>query len=250
VPPTTAEGGEGQIKLDRAVRSQGKSGSEKFRVLKKIMIMNWRLASRLSVITLAVLVVALVAILQRNNTRVAHTSVTSITGNTNTSGLQGTNLGNIPAPDFRLTDQFSKQVALSQFKGKPVVLTFLYTNCPDQCPLTAEKLHSTMQALGSDAQNVGVIAVSTDPKRDTVEAALTFSKMHNMQDYWHYLIGTHDTLSPVWKSYSIYAQPGQQTVNHSLGVFVIDKQGRECVFLSNDFTPDQLAANLKLLLKE
>jgi protein SCO1/2 len=212
--------------------------------------MNWRLASRLSVITLAILVVALVAVLQRNNAGVTSTPSASITTNTNTSGLQGTDLGSTPAPDFRLTDQLGKQVALSQFKGKPVVLTFLYTNCPDECPLTAEKLHSTMQVLGSDAQNVGVVAVSTDPKRDTVDAALKFSKMHNMQDYWHYLVGTHDTLSSVWKSYSIYAQPGQQTVNHSLGVFVIDKQGRERVFLSNDFTPDQLAANLKLLLKE
>jgi len=212
--------------------------------------MNWRLASRLSVITLAILVVALVAVLQHNNAGVVRTPNASSATNTNTAGLQGTDLGGTPAPDFRLTDQFGKQVALSQFKGKPVILTFLYTNCPDQCPLTAEKLHSTMQILGSAGQNVGVVAVSTDPKRDTIEAALKFSKAHNMQDYWHYLVGTHDTLAAVWKYYSIYAQPGQQTVNHSLGVFVIDKQGHERVFLSNDFTPDQLAANLKLLLKE
>ncbi len=214
------------------------------------MNINWRLASRLSVVTLALLVVILVTILQHERSTIATTPSTTGANTTSATGLQGTDLGGQPAADFRLTDQFGKQVALSQFKGKPVVLTFLYTSCPDQCPLTAEKLHTVMQALGSDAQNVSVLAVSTDPQHDTVAAALNFSDKHNMQSYWHYLVGTQATLSPVWKSYNVYAQPEQQTVNHSLGLYVIDKQGNERVFLDNDFTPAQLTANLKTLLKE
>src|SRR6266568_903905 len=148
------------------------------------MNINWRLASRLSVISLALLVVALVALIQHN----AGASKT----------LQGTSLDGAPASDFHLSDQFGKPIALSDFKGKPVVLTFLYTHCPDVCPLTAEKLHSTMQMLGKDAQNVGIIAVSTDPQRDNQAAALNFSKAHNMQDSWHYLIGGEKQLSSVW----------------------------------------------------
>jgi protein SCO1 len=213
------------------------------------MSMNWRLASRLSVVTLAILVVLVVMLFQQRHT----TLPGAASGNsiaTNTSSLQGTDLGSSPAPNFSLTDQFGKQVSLAEFKGKPVVLTFLYTNCPDQCPLTAEKLHATLQELGNAAPNVEMLAVSTDPARDTTSAALKFSQTHRMQDYWHYLVGPKSKLAPIWSSYSIYAQPQQQTVNHSLGLYVIDKQGHERVFLGNDFTPGQLATDLQVLLKE
>src|SRR5579883_2496096 len=160
------------------------------------MRMSWRLASRLSVLLLALLVVVIVAIIGERGD--------SLTGNasgTTPSGLQGTNLGGTPAPDFHLTDQFGKQISLSQFKGEPVILTFLYTHCPDVCPLTAEKLHSTMQMLNGDAQKVGIIAVTIDPARDNQAAALSFSKSHNMQDYWHYLTGPRNQLSPIWSNY-------------------------------------------------
>jgi protein SCO1/2 len=216
------------------------------------MAMNWRLASRLSVVTFAALVVIFVTVLQQNRVGSANTTATT-TANAASSastGLQGTDLGGTPATNFRLTDQYGRSVALSQFKGKPVVLTFLYTNCPDQCPLTAEKLHTTVQDLGSAAQNVGIIAVSTDPARDNEAAALKFSEEHNMQDYWHYLIGPRTALAPIWSAYHIYAQPEQQTVNHSLGLFLIDKQGRERIFLDNSFTPTVLANDLQILMKE
>lgn len=212
--------------------------------------MNWRLASRLSVVSLAILVVILVTLLQQHRAGTSSGGTTGAATAATTGGLQGTDLGGQSAPDFRLTDQYGKQVALSQFRGKPVVLTFLYTNCPDQCPLTAEKLHATLQGMGKDAQNVGIIAVSTDPRRDTEEAALKFSQAHNMQDYWHYLIGPRETLAPVWSAYHIYAQEQQQAVNHSLGIYLIDKQGRQRIFLANDFAPSVLENDLQVLLKE
>ena len=205
--------------------------------------MNWRLASRLSVIILALLVVVIVAILGVRNSA-------------SQSSLQGTDLSSVPAQDFRLTDQFGKQVSLSDFKGKPVVLTFLYTHCPDVCPLTAEKLHTVMQNLGSNAQNVVVLAVSLDPKGDTSASVLNFSQVHKMLNYWHYLIGTQGQLSPVWKNYGLFAQPATPTttspgtVTHNTALYVIDKQGLERVFLPDNFTPDQLTTDLKILLQE
>ena len=208
--------------------------------------MNWRLASRLSVITLALLVVVVVAILgTRNNANSA-----------SSNGLQGTDLGSTPAQNFRLTDQFGKQVSLSDFKGKPVVLTFLYTHCPDVCPLTAEKLHTVMQKLGSNAQNVAVLAVSLDPKGDTPASVINFSQVHKMLNYWHYLMGTQSQLSPIWTEYGLFAQPvtptanDPETVSHNTALYVIDKQGRERVFLPDDFTPAQLTTDLKILLGE
>ncbi|GCE25914.1 SCO family protein [Dictyobacter alpinus] len=211
------------------------------------MRMSWRLASRLSVITLAVLVVIIVTVIQQKQS--SHSQPVSNT-TASTSGLQGTDLGGTPAPNFQLTDQYGKTVSLSQFRGKPVVVTFLYTHCPDVCPLTAENLHASLQKLGGDAKNVAILAVSTDPKRDTTAEALKFSTAHNMQDYWHFLTGTQKELSPIWSSYSIYAQQQQQKVNHSTALYVIDKQGKERVYMGDDFKPAQMAANLQQLLKE
>src|SRR5229473_4449889 len=213
--------------------------------------MNWRLASRLSVITLAVLVVVVVTILGTRAGGVNSNASANPTPTTSASGLQGTDLGGTPAPDFHLTDQFGKPISLSQFKGKPVILTFLYTHCPDACPLTAEKLHMVMQDLGPDAQRVAVVAVSTDPKGDTTAAALAFSRVHRMVDYWHFLTGPQDALSPIWSAYSIYAQPESgSSVAHSTGLYVIDKQGNERVFLGDDFAPAQAAADLRILLNQ
>lgn len=215
--------------------------------------MNWRLASRLSVITLAALVVIIVAVLGTRSGGLT-SNASNLTPAANSSGLQGTDLGGVPAPNFRLTDQFGRPVSLAQFKGKPVVLTFLYTHCPDQCPLTAEKLHAVMLSLGSDAQRVAVVAVSTDPRRDTTAAALNFSQVHRMQNYWHYLLGTESELSPVWSSYSVYAAPTPTStggsVAHTTAVYIIDKQGRERVFFGSDFTSEQLTKDLQILLKE
>ena len=197
--------------------------------------MNWRLASRLSVITFAILVIIVVMVIQQQRASVS---------------IPGTDLGKRPAPNFQLTDQTGKQISLAQFRGKPVVLTFLFTHCPDICPLTAEHLHSTMLKMGHDAKNVGVLAVSVDPKRDDQAAALQFTQNHNMQDYWHFLIGTEQQLSPVWYEYSVYAQQQQMSVNHSSAIFVIDKQGNERAFIDQDFTPDQLASYLDSLVQE
>src|SRR5947209_14854559 len=215
--------------------------------------MNWRLASRFSVLTMALLIVLVVAVLGAR-THLGGTTPGSSFPTTNSSGLQGTDLGGTPAPDFRLTDQFGKPISLSQFKGKPVILTFLYTHCPDQCPLTAEKLHAVMLNLGSDAQRVAMLAVSTDPKGDTRAAVLNFSQAHRMENYWHFLMGTESQLSPVWSSYSGFAAPTPTStggsVAHTTAVYVIDKQGHERIFFGDDFTSGQLTKDLQILLKE
>jgi protein SCO1/2 len=210
--------------------------------------MNWRLASRLSVLTLALLVVLVVALFSLRNISAGQSLASNPA--TNVDGSQGTDLGGVPAPDFRLTDQFGKPVSLSQFRGKPIVLTFLYTHCPDVCPLVAEQLHRVMLDLGKDAQRVGVLAVSVEPKRDTVAAALAFSQVHHMTSYWHFLVGTEAQLSPVWTAYAIGAQQVTATVSmHTTALYVIDKQGRERTLLDQTFTPAQLTGILQTLLK-
>jgi protein SCO1 len=213
--------------------------------------MNWRLASRLSVVTLALLVVLTVAVLGLRNTTGTPVTVLNSTPTTS-SGLQGTDLGGVRSSAFSLHDQFGKVVTLAQFAGKPIVLTFMYTRCPDVCPIMAERLHSVMVGLGADArQRVAMVAISVDPRGDTVATALNFSQAHHMVDYWHFLVGTQSELAPVWTAYAIDAQPAASTVSmHTAILYVIDKQGRERALLDQDFTTGQLTGDLKTLLGE
>ncbi len=212
------------------------------------MRMSWRLASRLSVITMALLIVIIVALWSLRSTS---GSTNATAGTSPLSGLQGTDLGGTVAPDFHLKDQAGQQIALSQFRGKPVVLTFLYAHCPDVCPLTAETLRAAQTQLGKDASRVMMMAVSVDPKGDTREAVQNFSTMHKLTANWHYLIGSQSELSPVWNAYSVYAQPSSTTTSmHTSAVYIIDKMGRERVLFSDGFTAAQLVNDLKVLLAE
>jgi protein SCO1/2 len=206
--------------------------------------MSWRLASRLSVLVSAILVIIVIVIVTRSS------------ASSQATALQGTDLGGVNAPDFHLTDQFGNAVSLSQFRGHPIVLTFLYTHCPDTCPLIADKLHLTLEKLGSDSSKVSVLAVSTDPKNDDQQSAYQFSQVHHLLNQWHFLIGDTAQLTPIWSAYHVYAQAttptatDNNTVDHTIAIYVIDKQGHERVYLGEDFDPNVLASDLRTLLKE
>jgi protein SCO1/2 len=181
-------------------------------------------------------------------------------GTTNTgsssSELQGTDLGETPAPGFQLVDQYGHSITLSQFKGMPVILTFFYTHCPDYCPLMAQKIHSSLVQLGSQAQKVAIVAISADPEGDTPASVATFSQTHQLQGYanWHYLLGTRQALTPIWASYHVSGVPphakmmSASAMQHSALIYVIDQQGQERVLLDSDFQPSQLTKDIQILL--
>ena len=166
--------------------------------------------------------------------------------------LIGTSLHGDPAPNFTLIDQTGRQVSLADFRGKPVVLTFLYTHCPDVCPIIADKLRSASDKLGAGSSKVAIVAITTDPAHDDRLSIERFSQQHGMTGRWSYLIGSPGQLEPVWKSYYVAAQPiaGDQVL-HTAAVYVIDKQGRERAYLDGgDFLPDELVHDLNMLINE
>jgi protein SCO1/2 len=168
----------------------------------------------------------------------------------------GTDLQGREAPDFRLTDQQGQTFSLSSVRGRPVVLTFLYTSCPDVCPLTASKLRETLDLLGDQADRVVMVAVSVDPARDDRATAAAFSARHGLTgSNWHYLVGSEEDLRPVWSSYGIGQTtaglgPDSPEVLHTDALFVIDAAGRERRLVRSDFVPAQLAAELRALVKD
>ena len=118
--------------------------------------------------------------------------------------FRGTELtARAPATSFTLTNQFSRSVSLDDYRGKVVLLTFLYTNCPDVCPLTTSNIREAYELLGSDAQKLAMVTVSVDPERDTVKEALDFSQHWQMTDRWDFLTGQRAELERIWRAYYI-----------------------------------------------
>ena len=113
-----------------------------------------------------------------------------------------------PAPDFALRDQNGELVRMSDQRGKVVLLTFLYTHCPDVCPLIAGNLHTSLAQLGSHASRVQVVAVSADPKGDTPKTVAAFLAKHQLTGKMRYLIGSRKALEKVWLRWGIVAKPG------------------------------------------
>lgn len=157
----------------------------------------------------------------------------SIAARDTDASFVGTDLGpNDPAPNFRLTDHSGNQISLAEQRGNLVVLTFLYTQCPDVCPLTAAWLRQVYEQLGTDAEEVTFLAVSVDPERDTVEAAFTFSERYDMVGRWSYLVGSRQELEPIWKDYyvGVLPDPNQEgQVMHTAPIYLIDRDGRRRV---------------------
>jgi protein SCO1 len=175
------------------------------------------------------------------------------------------------APDFRLPDQFGQQVRLSSFRGKSVVLTFLYTNCPDACPLITEKLHQAHAMLGPDVDRAAFLAVTVDPAHDTVDQVRAYSEKKDMLQKWHFLVGPEATLKPIWAAYGVssesedaIAQQAQATavavgaptptpsstnlVEHTSPIFVIDPSGQIRAILDIDAPPSDVVQDIRALL--
>ena len=172
---------------------------------------------------------------------------------TQAARLSGTELGARDAPDFTLSDGVTgDSVTLSSLRGSVVAMAFLYTRCPDVCPLTAAKFRAAQTQLGSDASRVRFIAVSVDPEGDTPAAVKAFSTAHALSENWRYLIGPRAALAAVWSAYGVgaFAAPTGTNVDHNDAIYVIDAKGREREVVHSDIALKELIADLRLLLLE
>jgi protein SCO1/2 len=129
-------------------------------------------------------------------------------------------------PAFTLTDQSGREVSMADQRGKLVLVTFLYTNCPDVCPLITQNLNQALQMLGAKRDDVRVLAVSVDPEGDTPKAVEAYAKVHHLLPEFHYLIGTRDELTEVWKDYDVAAVASDpELVDHTAYTMLVDEKG-------------------------
>jgi protein SCO1/2 len=167
--------------------------------------------------------------------------------------LFGTELEKRPAPDFTLTDGVTgRSLTLSSLRKNTIALAFLFTRCPDVCPLTAGQFRAAQRSLGDDASKVVFVAVSVDPESDTPQAVREFSELHDLTDRWHYLIGPRAQLEAVWALYGIgsFASSGARAVEHNDAIYLIDARGRERTILHSSDPTNWLLDDLRALIRE
>jgi protein SCO1 len=146
-------------------------------------------------------------------------------------------------PAFTLTDQDGAAVTDATTRGRPAVVTFLYSTCEDTCPGTTQSIRGALDRLGRD---VPVLAFSVDPANDTPRRARAFLLEQSMSGRMRFLLGTREQLAPVWKAFGI--APQRDGLEHTAHTVLVDAEGRQRIgFPSSQLTPTRLAADLARL---
>lgn len=152
----------------------------------------------------------------------------------------------IPPTDFGVRDEQGRMLRLADLRGRPVVVTFLYTTCRDTCPLTAQQIRVALDDLGYD---VPVVAVSVDPANDTPRRARAFAVKQGMQGRMRWALGDAGALQRIWNAYGI--QPQSTDAEHTASTVLLDKRGVQRVgFATSVLTPEGLAHDIAALRRE
>ncbi|MCZ7574284.1 MAG: SCO family protein [Ardenticatenaceae bacterium] len=166
-----------------------------------------------------------------------------------------------PAPDFALYNQYGERVSLASLRGRPVLLTFLYTHCTTTCPLYVAWIHSALYSLGANTGEVSVVAVTVDPERDTVERLREYTTQAGWPPDWLFLTGPPEEVDRVLTSFRIAVskrepppemkQMGHEgyEVAHRAVVILIDAEGYMFAVLRGTYwTPQELITRLEPVL--
>lgn len=202
---------------------------------------------------LALLVAALLAAgCGSDSEQDAGSEVASVSTAEDDDGWAGAALGNPGVvPDFVLTDHEGKRVRISDQRGKIVLLTFLYTQCPDICPLMADNLNAALLQLDpATRDDVRVLAVSVDPERDTPATVRGYVKVHRLVPQFRYLIGSERELTKVWEKFEVQAVARDpELIDHTAYTLLIDRDGRGLVLYPSDFTSEEILTDLRRVLE-
>lgn len=155
-----------------------------------------------------------------------------------------------PAAPLRLRNYLGEPVDIKQYKGKAVLITFIYTHCPDTCPLIVSHIKTALALLGPKAKDVQVIAVSTDPRGDNRKTVTAFVDDHGMAGKMKYLIGSKAELGRAWKDWNIVARPAKASrglVEHSALIYGIGADGKVMTLYPANFKPAELVHDVPLL---
>ena len=160
------------------------------------------------------------------------------------------NVGDV-VPDFTLINQDGRKTSLSDFKGKGIVVSFLYTQCPfpNKCPMIKKKLTSLAdlsQKIGK-ADQLQVMAITIDPENDTPEVLKAYAQgFDKTQDNWVFLTGSETEIARVAGGFGVIYWDEKGVINHNQKTVFIGPDGRIKIIQSgNDWRPGEFAAQIQ-----
>ncbi|MCK1386073.1 SCO family protein [Bradyrhizobium sp. 21] len=152
---------------------------------------------------------------------------------------------------FQLTDQNGKAVTDKNLKGKPTLIFFGYTHCPDVCPTSLFEISEVLRALGKEADKVNAVFISVDPERDTQAAMKDY--LSSFDPHLEGLSGDPAETAKVITAYRVYAKKvptkdGDYTMDHTALIYLMDRDGRFVSPFNMKRSPEEAAAELKRYL--
>ncbi len=154
------------------------------------------------------------------------------------------------APPLALRNHLGQPVNIDSYRGRAVLVTFIYTHCPDVCPLITSNLRVAQNLLGSAASKVQIIAVSVDPRGDNRKTVTAFLAKHEMTGRMQYLVGSAHELAAVWKAWGVGSErdaKNPELVEHSGLVYGISGTGNRITLYDATFKPAEVAHDVPLL---
>jgi protein SCO1/2 len=152
---------------------------------------------------------------------------------------------------FHLEDQNGKPVTDQDMKGRPFLVFFGFTHCPDVCPTTLFDISQLLRTLGPDADRTGALFITVDPERDT--PAVLKDYLSNFDPHLRGLTGDPASIAAALKAYRVYAkkvplQDGDYTMDHTAIVYLMDKAGQFVAPFDVSRPPAAAAADLRRYL--
>jgi protein SCO1/2 len=158
------------------------------------------------------------------------------------------------APEFTLTKQDGKRLALKDLRGKVLAITFIFASCADTCPLLTAKMAGIQDRLGSDfGHKVFFVSITVDPERDMPEVLRRYAEGHKANPAgWAFLTGTSAEIREVAKRYGIYhKKTARSDVDHTFLTSLVDQNGTLRVqYMGVKFDPEEMLRDLQSLLRE
>jgi protein SCO1/2 len=165
-------------------------------------------------------------------------------------------LRNVAAPaaiggPFQLTDQSGQTVTEKNLVGRPSLIFFGFTHCPDVCPTELFQMSEVLRAMGKDADRINAYFISVDPERDTQAAMKDY--LSSFDPHLKGLTGTPDAVAKAIADYRVYARKvplkdGDYTMDHTALIYLMDRDGRFVSPFNLDRKPEEAATDLKRYL--